>query len=101
MNETVLKPMTLVARRSFVGTQGANKDKPFFVVDVLVPLSMQDNEKGFFGFEIKQVYLDKEIWLQITKEDLGKRISFSYEGNEFGGSSITGYKLQEYLLLGE
>lgn len=98
MNGLTLKSMTLVNRRGFFGSKGSNQNRPFHVVDVLVPLSEEDAKNNSFGFEIKTIFLEKELWLQIKPEDIGKTISFTYECNEFGTPVVSSFKLESYLL---
>lgn len=99
MADLTLKPMTLVNRRGFLGTKGSNQNKPFYVVDVLVPLSEEDIKNNSFGYELKTVFLEKEIWLKIQEEDIGKIISFTYTGNDFGTPVVSDFELQEYILV--
>lgn len=97
MNELLLKPMTIVNRRGFFGTKGNNQNRPFYVVDVLVPLSEEDMKNNSFGYEIKTIFLEKEQWLKIQPEDIGKKIAFTYEANEYGSAVVSGFQVFEYL----
>ena len=97
-NELLLKPMTLVNRRGFFGSKGNNANKPFYVVDILVPLSEEDAKNNSFGYELKTKYLEKEQWLQIQPEDIGKEIEFSYGSDDYANATVTGFKLKEYLI---
>ena len=98
MSDLLLKPLTLINRRGFYGSKGNNANKPFYVVDVLVPLSEEDSKNNSFGYELKTKYLDKEQWRQIQPEDIGKEIEFSYDSDEYGNPVITDYKLKDYLI---
>lgn len=100
MSDLTLKPMTIVNRRGFYGTKGSNQNRPFYVVDVLVPLSEEDIKNNSFGYEIKTIFLEKELWSKLQPEDIGKTISFSYEGNEFGSPVVSNFEVHEYLLKG-
>lgn len=99
MADLTLKSMTLVNRRGFFGTKGNNQNRPFYVVDVLVPLSEEDVKNNSFGYELKTIFLEKEHWLKIQPEDIGKKISFTYECNEFGTAVVSDFKLEEYLMV--
>lgn len=100
MSDLTLKPMTIVNRRGFVGSKGNNQNRPFYVVDVLVPLSEEDLKNNSFGYEIKTIFLEKELWKQLQPEDIGKTISFTYEVNEYGSPVVSSFKVDEYLLKG-
>lgn len=93
----LLKPMTLINRRGFYGTKGNNANKPFYVVDVLVPLSEEDQKNNSFGYALKNYFLEKDLWLKITPEDIGKQISFEYDSNEYGAPVIVDVKIVSYL----
>ena len=49
-------------------------------------------------YQIKTIFLEKEHWLKIQPEDIGKKIAFTYEANEYGSAVVSGFQLQEYLL---
>ena len=63
-----------------------------------MPLSEEDAKNNSFGYEIKTIFLEKEQWRQIQPEDIGKKISFTYEANEYGSAVVSGFTLSEYLL---
>lgn len=98
MSELTLKPMTIVNRRGFVGSKGSNQNRPFYVVDVLVPLSEEDLKNNSFGYEIKTVFLNRELWERFQPEDIGKTVKFSYDVNEYGSPVVSDFTVQEYLL---
>ena len=97
MADLLLKPMTLVNRRGFYGTKGNNANKPFFVVDILVPLSEEEQKTNSYGYELKTYFLEKDLWIKITPEDIGKVVSFTYGSNDFGAPVIVDIKLESYL----
>lgn len=94
MNFT-MKPMTIVARRAFKGTQDYNKDKWFFVLDVTGELKLENN--AYFGYGIKQVFLTRESWDQIKPEDIGKKIDLDWGSDDYGNPVVTSFKLIDYL----
>lgn len=97
MSNLLLKPMTLINRRGFYGTKGSNANKPFYVVDVLVPVSEEDRKNNSFGYELKTYFIEKELWAKITPDDIGKQISFTYDSNDFGAPVVVDIKLTPYL----
>ena len=98
MADFTLKPMTIINRRGFYGTKGSNQNRPFYVVDVLVPLSEEDVRNNSFGYELRTVFLEKELWKKLQPEDIGKAISFKYDANEFGSPVVSDFTVHEYLL---
>lgn len=97
MADVMLKPMTLINRRAFYGTKGSNANKLFYVVDVLVPLSEEDQKNNSFGFAMKNFFLSKDLWSKITPEDIGKQVLFSYDTGEFGSPVIVDIVIVPYL----
>ena len=98
MDGYLLRPMTLVNKRSFIGEKGANRGKLLYVVDILKPLVNNDPRNKFFGFELKNVNLSREQWAEIKPEDIGKVIKFTYEADDYGNAVVSGFRLEEYLL---
>lgn len=93
-----LRPMTILAKRGFYGSKGANEGKPFYVLDVTGP--MKDGGRGFFGYGVDQQFLTREQWESITPEDIGKQIVLDYGADEYGKPVVTNFRLIDYFNLG-
>lgn len=96
-DEIILKSMTIVSRRGFYGTKGENQNKPFYVIDVLVPLSEEEQRSNFIGYKLKNIFLTKEQWVRIQPEDIGKQVVFEYDTDDFGTPVVKDFKLIGYL----
>jgi len=101
MANLILESMTVINKRNFYGTKGANENKPFWVIDVLQPLPAAAIQNGSFGYEIKTFFLEKEQWLKLDASIVGQKVSFTYGSDDYGNPVVTGINFSSYLTPGK